>query len=224
MDERAVVIFDLDGTLVRGDSFSRFLTELLAQRPLRGVLSSLLAVPLLVSPRRRRRAANLWLWAATAGISDARYQQLVESYVDRHYHPHSGRPIESALQRLREHRRAGHTVVIVTGSEQRLAQQICHRLDFPDIDVVGTTLIRHRGALTLSAHCYGPAKLARLRASGYTGPIAYVYTDSSADLPLLTAATARVLVEPPPWHRRRIHATLGDCPVLEKPLTPTPSR
>ncbi|GAB4585014.1 HAD-IB family phosphatase [Nocardia sp. IFM 10818] len=222
MGDREVVIFDLDGTLVRGDSFSRFLTGLLVSRPVRGFLSSLVAAPMLVVPRLRRPAVNLWLWCATVGMSDAHYEELVESYVDRRYRPQSGRRIEAALDRVREHRAAGHEVVVVTGSEERLARRICRRLGLAGVEVLGSTLVRRRGALALSVHCYGPVKLARLRAQGFLGPISCVYTDSSADLPLLLAATDRVLVEPGVWNRRRVHARIGACPVLEKPAEPAP--
>ncbi|QLY28723.1 HAD-IB family phosphatase [Nocardia huaxiensis] len=215
MDECEIVVFDLDGTLVRGDSFSRFLTELFLRRPLHSLLASIPALPLSLFPRWRRPAANLWLRAATTGLTEARYQQLVESYVRRRYSPTPGRPIHAALTRLHAHQTAGHTVIVVTGSEERLAREICRSLGLEGIEVVGTTLVPHRGAMELGIHCYGPAKLQRLREKGFSGPISCVYTDSSVDLPLLTAATQRFLVEPATTHRKRIHATLGHCAILE---------
>lgn len=210
-----VVVFDLDGTLVRGDSFSRFVTELVLMRPVRGMVSALVALPLFAVPRWRRRAVDLWLRAATTGLTDARYEELVGAYVGRRYALGSGRTIEAALSRLRDHREAGHTVVVVTGSEERLARAICRSLGFADLDVVGSTLVPRRGALALGEHCFGRRKLARLRDRGYSGPIACVYTDSSTDLPLLMAAAERVLVEPGDRSRRRVHAQIGSCTVLE---------
>jgi len=41
-------------------------------------------------------------------------------------------------------------------------------------------------------------KMVMLRQAGFTAPVAMAYTDSSADLPLLQAATRPVVVNPKP--------------------------
>lgn len=215
MAESGIVLFDLDGTLVRDDSFTRFLVELLFRRPVGGALSSLVAGPLFAIPWTRRPAVNLWLWFATARMPNARYEELVTRFAERHYRPESGRPIEVALTRVKEHQSAGHRVVVVTGSEERLAREICRVIGLDGVEVVGSTLVRRWGALSADSHCYGPEKLVRLRQAGHEGPFVCAYTDSSADLPLLLAAVERVLVRPRGHHRRRVTEQIADCSVLE---------
>jgi phosphatidylglycerophosphatase C len=56
---------------------------------------------------------------------------------------------------------------------------------------------------------FGLEKLRRLAAAGITFPVAYAYTDSATDLPLLLAATERHVVDPAPRHLRRIRAKAG---------------
>ena len=56
---------------------------------------------------------------------------------------------------------------------------------------------------------YGTEKVRRLTAAGITLPVAYAYTDSAADLPLLLAATHRFVVDPAPRRLRRIQVLAG---------------
>lgn len=216
---RDVVVFDLDGTLVRDDSFSRFLFRLLVRSRRRGagaaltlpLVGSIFAVPHRVT---RTAAVNLWLWIGTAGLSDAAYTELAREFAEEHACEASGRRIDAAVAKLREHLAQGHRVVVVTGSEERLAREICRVLGLADVEIVGSTLRRRWGALAAGVHCYGPVKLHQLEAAGVRPPFACAYTDSAADLPLLLAAAERYMVEPKPRQLRRILDRAADCLTL----------
>ena len=53
---------------------------------------------------------------------------------------------------------------------------------------------------------FGVQKVRRLAAAGISIPVAYAYTDSATDLPLLLAANERYVVDPGPRRLRRIAA------------------
>jgi phosphatidylglycerophosphatase C len=154
----------------------------------------------------------VWLWFATVGMPEETYTLLARRFARRHA---PGRAIAASVARLREHQAEGHRIVVVTGSEERLAREICAALGLADVEVVGSTLVRRRGALAADVHCYGPRKLVRLAEAGHESPFVCAYTDSSTDLPLLLAAVGRFVVEPKPRHLKRILAAAEDCLTLE---------
>jgi phosphatidylglycerophosphatase C len=54
------------------------------------------------------------------------------------------------------------------------------------------------GGLARDQHCFGANKISMLSAKGFAPPWAVAYTDHSADIPVLTLSTERVLVSPKP--------------------------
>ena len=63
--------------------------------------------------------------------------------------------------------------------------------------MIGTAVGPRLGAVVATRHCHSEEKMRMLRERGY-GDIAVAYSDSSADLPLLKAAHAPVVVNPKP--------------------------
>ena len=65
-----------------------------------------------------------------------------------------------------------------------------------DVPVVGTLVGPKFGAIGALRHCHNQMKMTMLREAGFVQPVAIAYSDSSADLPLLQAAQAPVVVNP----------------------------
>ena len=68
-----LAVFDLDGTLLDGDSTGLWLWERLRRSPLRALLTlavAPLAAPLVAIPRTRRAGASILLWIATFGLCE----------------------------------------------------------------------------------------------------------------------------------------------------------
>jgi phosphatidylglycerophosphatase C len=128
-----------------------------------------------------------------------------------------------ALDRLQAHLDAGHRVVIATGCADWLATAVCHALGLDTVEVVAARLQQGRRFVRPSRGCgmwnalpaatgtfsYGVEKVRRLASAGISIPVAYAYTDSANDLPLLLAATERYVVDPAPRLLRRIRAQAG---------------
>jgi phosphatidylglycerophosphatase C len=86
-------------------------------------------------------------------------------------------------------------VVIATGAPPELARAILACVTHQDVPVIGTAVGPRFGAMGARRHCHNEEKVRMLKERGY-GEIAVAYSDSSADLPLLQAARAPVVVNP----------------------------
>jgi phosphatidylglycerophosphatase C len=122
--ERPVAVFDLDGTLLRGDTTAEFVRGLILRSPPRAA-AALLAAPVIgpffFVPLARRHAITLLLGIATAGLPPGRVQALEEEFAARH--AAQGSQISVVLDRLHAHLDAGHRVVIATGCADWLARR-----------------------------------------------------------------------------------------------------
>jgi phosphatidylglycerophosphatase C len=227
---RPVAVFDLDGTLLRGDTTVEFIRGLILRSPARTAVALLIGPllgPFFFMPFARRNAITALLWIATAGLPPGRIAVLVEQFAAAH--AAEGNRIRVVLDRLHAHLAAGDRVVIATGCADWLATATCRALGLDTVEVVAARLQQGRNFVRPSRDCemwnalptstgalsFGLEKLRRLAAAGITFPVAYAYTDSATDLPLLLAATERHVVEPSPRHLRRIRGKAGPkCVVL----------
>lgn len=215
---RRAVLFDFDGTLVRGDSAGRYLRDLIASSPLRQALA-LAGLPLLPPAfgwwRSARALTSAYLWLATVGRDEAALRSVRERFIAGCVDRRENLLIAPAVDRLRRHLDAGDEVVIVTGASESLAQELWQALEGPPVTaLVGSILRRGFGGQLAERHCFGPRKLDALAQAGVRPPFAAVYTDSARDLPLLRCTDRPVLVEPSGRTIRRVRRALGEVEVL----------
>jgi phosphatidylglycerophosphatase C len=200
-DRRAVVVFDLDGTLVAGDSFGAFLRHLLTRRPSRLVVALLTAPvwgPALAVGRLRLPAERWLVWLATVGLDADRFAAAARAFAAEH----AGAP--------------GGRVVVATACPSPLAAEVCRVIGLEDVEVVASDLRRTRWAPPApTVPARGEGKVQALRAAGVPLPLDHAYSDSASDLPLLRAARVPHVVDPSPRDLARLRAALGpDVEVL----------
>lgn len=215
--ERVVVAFDLDGTLVRGDSFRSFMRTMLFRGPLRSLatlLASTVLWPMFLFPPTRELSVHGYLWIAAGRVSPARFDELAAEFARSHAAAAGGNQIAATLERLRAHIDAGEQVVIVTGSPDPVASAICSVLGLEGIPVVAARLTPTTAGRLRYEPCIGETKLVRLREAGYPPPFGHAYTDSHTDLPLLLASAQRYVVAPRSRALRRIRRRLPDSVVI----------
>jgi phosphatidylglycerophosphatase C len=208
-----LVVFDFDHTLYDGDSGSHLFAWLIRRNPLR-LLVALLATPLLAPliallPTRRRGVSG-YVWIATFGLHRAHeFDRVIDQYVRAHAADIRARLLPRALQVFAAHRAAGDQVVVATGAPPELARAILEFVAHADVPVIGSQVGPRLGAVTATRHCHNEEKMRMLRELGYAD-IAVAYSDSSADLPLLKAARAPVVVNPKrgkiDWFRQQLGA------------------
>lgn len=195
-----LVVFDFDHTLYDGDSGGHLIRWLIRRSGWRTALAAV-AAPLLGPmigwlPTRRRGIAG-FLWIGTLGLGRRRdLDDLIDVYVDKHASTLRARLLPTALKVLHKHREANDRVLIATGAPPELARAILAFVAHEDVPVIGTTTVRKFGAVIARHHCHAEEKVKMIRAAGYRGPITRAYSDSTADLPLLRAASEPVVVNP----------------------------
>lgn len=187
---KRVVFFDLDGTLHQQDMFGSFLRFLLRHLP----LNLLLVIPLLpviglgllVGGRCARWPVSLLLWATTFGRREAKLKDLELRFVQAFRQKITAFPV--VVMRLREYLESSDAEVwLITGSPQRLVEQVYHDSTFIHrLRLVGSRMARRNGGWVLPLRCLGPEKVVQLEQRlGSPLKLYSGYSDSKQDNPLL---------------------------------------
>ena len=155
------------------------------------------AAPMIAWLPTRRRGISAFVWVGTVGLHGRRdLDALIDRYVLEHTGALKARLLPVAVEVLHRHRRQGDAVVIATGAPPELARAILAFVAHEDVPVIGTEVGPRWGGVVAVRHCHARMKVRMIREAGYTQPIAIAYSDSPADLPLLQAARAPVVVNP----------------------------
>ena len=202
-----LAVFDLDGTLTRGDTFRLFAAWYLARRPWR--LARCWQLPLAATLYEAGLRDNGWLKARTlAALLGGAHEKTVAASAETFV----GRMIErgmrpGALAALDAHRTAGDRTLLLSANLDFLVRPFAARLGIAESlstiaerDMQG----RYTGRL-VGANCYGEEKRRRLEAwlgDARQGSRVVVYADHHSDLPLMRWADKGVLVNPSPDTRR----------------------
>lgn len=206
------VLFDFDGTLVRGDCVAGFLRWQLHRLPWRrlAALHGLPLLPLLGHWRSAWLPASVFSWLVTVGRDDDALAAEREAYVAGLAAEPARWLIAPAVERLCEHLARGDEVVIVTGAEQGMAERLWAALrpDLASLPIVGSRMQRRLGGYVAQRHNVGQRKLRSLAERGWQPPFAAAYSDSGSDLAMLAAAQRVVLVAPNPVQQRRVERAL----------------
>jgi phosphatidylglycerophosphatase C len=193
-----LAVFDLDGTLLDGDSTALWLWYRVRRSPLRA-LAAITVLPLagamVALPRTRRAGASILLWIATFGLCEKALRQSCARFGATFRAGGSALSWRvGGMAALQEHLKAGERVVVVTAAPAILAQALIGPLGHP-IEVLGTSLKRRGGGWIADVHCRNQRKCQALAEAGYGARWAYAYTDSLDDLPLLRGAETPVIVK-----------------------------
>lgn len=194
-----LVVFDFDHTLYDGDSGGHLVKWLLGRRWWRAalaILASPVLLPLVAFLPTRRYGISGYLWIGTLGLHERNdLDALIDQYVTQDATQIRARLLPKALAVLQRHRDAGDTVLVATGAPPELARAILDFVAHQDLPVIGSLSRPFLGGLVTREHCHHENKMRMVRAAGH-GDIDVAYSDSAADLPLLLAARAPVLVNP----------------------------
>lgn len=193
-----IALFDLDGTLIAWDCQLLFRHFVLRKEPWRGVFLPLFLglVPFagLLGTARMKRVFLSYLWRMNAGKIAAYSQAFATSLMPAIY--------PELREKLEHQRAAGHLLILASASPEFYVVEIGRLLGF-DL-ALGTPVACGPLFPKLQNH-KGAAKVARLRdvlppeyfAHGKLRHC-HGYTDSRADLPMLTLCDAATIVSPSP--------------------------
>jgi HAD superfamily hydrolase (TIGR01490 family) len=201
-DGNVVAVFDMDGTLLPSNVIESYLWLRLPELGLadkaREVGDVARALPRWLLTQRRDRSAFLrMVYRRYEGASLAELERLVDERVTTTM---LTRLSARAVRAIREHRGAGHRVVLVTGAVTPLTRPLAGLFD----EVLAAELAvgpdgRCTGHLARPP-LVGEGRAAwlrhRAREAGWDLAASYAYADSASDLPLLRAVGHPVAVDP----------------------------
>lgn len=186
-------IFDLDGTLARGDTFLPYLLGRLRRAPVRWHRMPELAAAVALFQAGRR--SNAWLKSAflraiLGGDTRGDLAPFTAAFVDR--------LVRTGLRRqglavLAEQRAAGRCIVLATASPDLYVEPLAARLG---VDRIVCTRLAYDSAGRITggldgANCHGAEKRARIEqlvARQVLPRPLHVFSDHHADLPLFALA------------------------------------
>ncbi|HTB67265.1 MAG TPA: haloacid dehalogenase-like hydrolase [Steroidobacteraceae bacterium] len=186
-----IAVFDLDGTLLAGDSTAAWLRALLCASWPRCIAAAI-ALPawllLIWIPSSRKVGASLLLWIATVGYDQDAITHSIQAFAKRFEQGDCAlRWRRAGLAAMKSHLATDDRVVVITAAPEWLAAQLL--ASWTEVRVLGSTLARCWGGWVVEKHCFGQEKCRALQRNGYGSAWDVVYTDSYADAPLLAAAT-----------------------------------
>jgi HAD superfamily hydrolase (TIGR01490 family) len=192
-----LVVFDLDGTLTRGDTYVRYLFGYLVRHPWRFVRA--LHLPWFVLQFYLGRISNTvlkekFLSACLGGLERPVLLQWTQTFLDKLL---AGGFREEGLMTLDRHRKQGDVLVLLTASLDLYVDEVGSRLGFhhvicTQVEWQGDKL---SGRLS-SPNRYGTEKVRCLQGlkEQYSGYTVIAYADDHSDIPLLQLADEGVLV------------------------------
>lgn len=198
-----IALFDMDGTLFPGDSQLRFAGHILSRHPLRRLyLLFILPVAILTAlricrPSFMKRAFLSYLWRMKRSTIEREAELFVHQELIPAIYP-------EIRKRLRHHQNNGDTCVLVSASPDFYTDIFGRVMGFSA--VCATPFVwRDRMPLlpkiSLPGNNKGMNKVVRLQSSNLITtasplPDSVCYTDSKADLPMLSLCERGVLVNP----------------------------
>lgn len=218
-EQRIAAFFDMDGTLLSSNVIETYLwmrLQELSPAERVGELGRIATrLPGLVRAERRERSAFLRsIYREYEGARLADLDAVVDEVLTDHV---LSRLAPGAVRRIREHRAAGHTTILITGAIRPLTRPIAPLFDHIEAADLGAD---ERGICTgflAASPLVGESRAAWMRHWAATEGIdlaqSYGYADSHSDLPLLAAVGRPVAVSPDvslSRHARRQHWTIVD--------------
>lgn len=217
--QRNIALFDMDGTLFAGDSQLRFCRWVLRHHGWRRLyLPPVAACGILrglhiFNTERMKRAFLAYAWRMRKIELEQHCRDFVAQEIIPALYP-------EVLERLRAHQAAGDVTVLCSASPDWWTQYVGTSLGFTH--TIGTPTedfdtVPFMPTIPAPGNNKGANKLVRLAAIGIT-QADIGYTDSAADLPMLSICKHAVLVNP----KRSFEAKVPGAEVLrpEKNLPP----
>jgi phosphatidylglycerophosphatase C len=207
MQNSNTAVFDLDDTLLDWDSTTVWILGRVNRSWWRFALAALampFALPLVASARLRRWGTNVFLWIASAGMSEQVLKASFDGFAERvcsGKEPRLGW-LEKGLAELRGHLDAGSRVAVATAAPQWIASRLVSHID-TRIAVAGSGLHRFFGGWVLSDHCRHIGKCEALKMIGFGESWTAAYSDSFDDLPILSRAAFACAINVPSRTKRK---------------------
>ncbi|MDA3896450.1 MAG: haloacid dehalogenase-like hydrolase [Desulfobacteraceae bacterium] len=209
-----LALFDFDLTIVSRDSGYEFIKHRLNSSITRKFAAYFIfpfALLFYLPIRFRFISHSIYMWIATAGLSNKELKKDRQKFL-RFYCSLTDAPVyQDALDKLAFHIDARHNVYIVSGAPTWAIKMICKRLGIQKCKIIGSIEKPVMGGLIYKQHCYGYKKVDLINDIILQNPQKiYGYSDSAADIPLLSICTHKHVINPTKNHLRKFKRAFGN--------------
>ncbi len=196
-----IVIFDLDSTITKKDTYVAFLLSILKTYPQRLLRCGFLPFAILI--HKAGIKDNSWLketflTAIAGGLSQSQLSACSDQFIEKL----KKKGIRSkALQEIQQHRDTDHKLILASASFDFYVKKLGHQLGFEAIVCTRPSWNEHNkltGKID-GQNCYGKYKLMRLKEIlniDKNDITTIAYTDHHSDVPLLEWVDKAIAVNP----------------------------
>jgi len=209
-----VVLFDLDGVLLHGDTMASLVKMRLARNPWRFPAAALRMLGGmaggLFAATARERANRAIVRVALRGLTPGDYAAACEDVAKALA---ASARNDASIQTARECAQRGQRVIVTTASEFEVAQAYLRHVGIDGAELLASYLHDTPRGPVFGSHNVGTQKVVSARAAGVDLRRTILFTDSASDLPLMECVAHTVLVRPSrrterAVRRRRLSASL----------------
>ena len=199
-DKIAIVVFDLDGTITRYDTYVRFLLYVISRKPLKLARLPLLSIDVL--RHKLGSQTNSWLKKRfLSALLAGHDQQTINDWaLSFSQNVISSGLYSDALACVKQHQESGAELVLLSASLDIYVEPLGEMLGFKNIICTRTTWDNDvLGGELDGGNCYGETKLKRIHQwleGRAASNILAAYGDHETDFPLLKIAQRGIVVNP----------------------------
>ncbi|MBR7735877.1 haloacid dehalogenase-like hydrolase [Acinetobacter nosocomialis] len=196
---KEIVVFDLDGTLLSGDSTKAWLTDKLKSNIFRFIAALIvtpIALPLMKFKKYKSKGASLYLWIATYSLNEEELEYSFKNFSKNINETTSGSLywFKQGIAEVKDHLANGRIVFIATAAPEKLANVLLEPINL-DVRIIGTPLKNKLGGWISGIHCRSEEKVRRLNKVDIKQPWFATYSDDiDDDLPILMGAQKPYLI------------------------------
>ncbi|HEM6632595.1 TPA: haloacid dehalogenase-like hydrolase [Acinetobacter nosocomialis] len=196
---KEIVVFDLDGTLLSGDSTKAWLTDKLKSNIFRFIAALIvtpIALPLMKFKKYKSKGASLYLWIATYSLNEEELEYSFKNFSKNINETTSGSLywFKQGIAEVKDHLANGRIVFIATAAPKKLANVLLEPINL-DVRIIGTPLKNKLGGWISGIHCRSEEKVRRLNKVDIKQPWFATYSDDiDDDLPILMGAQKPYLI------------------------------
>ncbi len=211
---QTLAFFDFDKTIVSLDTGYEFIKHRLQSNILRrftALLFSPVVILFYANLRLRIVCHSIILWISTVGLKDDELAAAKKQFLNDYCSNKDAYAFPDAIERMDYHLKKGHAVYIVSGAPVWIIESLSKKLGIKNCTIIGSTEKPVMGGLIYEKHCYGQRKVNLLNDVVMNLPEKkiYGYSDSAADIPLLSICTHRYVVNPTKFHLKKFKRAFG---------------
>lgn len=200
----ATAIFDLDRTITRAPTWTRFLIFVNWKRPLfwlylLRIIAHGAAYKLGFASRDAVKVTSL---KTLAHLSHTQAQAAAAAFIDREVKTGLW---PGAIEAINWHAARGDRLIIATASVDLVADELARALGFHEVIATRLDWTTSDAPRLAGANCYGDEKMRRIQAHGIARS-AFAYSDHVSDLPMLLNSNLGVAVNPSSGLRKAANA------------------